>query len=168
MTYFIALTRISLVLLVAFILSGGVVLPSLVQAAPEGEVLLAQTPRGPAPADPPGRGPAPSDPPSRGTAPGDSSDGGTIKLVNPLGNIDSLEELLAAVLRAIVRIGAMILVLVLVWVGFLFVMAQGNEEKLRTARSALMWTVIGGLILLGAEAVAQIITSTVSSIGGSS
>lgn len=168
MTYFIALARISLVLLVALILSGGVLIPSLVQAAPEGEVLLAQTPRGPAPSDPPGRGPSPSDPPSRGTAPGDSSDGGSIKLLNPLGNIDSLEELLAAVLKAIVRVGAMILVLVLVWVGFLFVMAQGNEEKLRTARSALMWTVIGGLILLGAEAVAQIITSTVSSIGGSS
>jgi hypothetical protein len=45
-----------------------------------------------------------------------------------------------------------------------FVAAQGNEEKIRSARSALVWTVIGGLILLGAKAIALVIEQTVSTL----
>jgi hypothetical protein len=52
----------------------------------------------------------------------------------------------------------------IVYVGFLFVAAQGNEEKIRSARSALVWTVIGGLILLGAKAIALVIEQTVSTL----
>ncbi len=79
---------------------------------------------------------------------------------NPLKAGD-LSELLTAVLRGIVQIGAILLVLALVWVGFLFVAAQGAEEKIRDARNALFWTVVGGLILLGATAISEVIGATV-------
>jgi len=85
-------------------------------------------------------------------------------LTNPLCGINSLKELLNAVLGAVVQIGSIILVLALVYVGFLFVVAQGNEEKIRDARSALLWTVIGGLILLGASAIGLVIESTANTI----
>ena len=52
----------------------------------------------------------------------------------------------------------------IVYVGFLFVAARGNEEKIRSARDALMWTVIGGLILLGAEAISLVIQATVKTL----
>jgi hypothetical protein len=87
--------------------------------------------------------------------------GGT--LTNPL-NAGSIPELLAIVLKGIVQLGSIVLVLMLVWVGFLFVMAQGNEEEVRSARSALMWTVIGGLVLLGAQAISMLIQSTVNAL----
>lgn len=89
-----------------------------------------------------------------------SSSGG---LQNPL-KAGSITELLNIVLKAVVEIGSILLVLALVWVGFLFVAAQGAEEKIRDARTALMWTVIGGLILLGAEAISQVITATVQAL----
>src|SRR3989344_277553 len=60
--------------------------------------------------------------------------------------------------------GTIILILMFVWVGFLFVAARGSEEKLRTARTAFFWTVIGGLILLGAEGIARVIQSTADTL----
>ena len=83
--------------------------------------------------------------------------------MNPL-KADSLEDLLSLVLKAAVRIGTIILILMFVWVGFLFVAARGSEEKLRTARTAFFWTVIGGLILLGAEGIARVIQSTADTL----
>jgi hypothetical protein len=51
-----------------------------------------------------------------------------------------------------------------VYVGFQFVAAQGNEEKLRTARNALIWTIIGGAVLLGAEVIMRVIQATANSL----
>lgn len=85
-------------------------------------------------------------------------------LVNPLQNIDSFPDLLNAIIGAIVDIGFIVLILMLVFVGFKFVAAQGREEELRNARSALVWTVIGGLILLGAEAISLVVQSTAEAL----
>jgi hypothetical protein len=93
--------------------------------------------------------------------PGEGSNGGT--LINPL-RVNSLEGLLDLLLTAAIRIGTIILVLAFIWIGFLFVAARGNEEKLRNARQAFMWTVIGGLILLGARAISEVIQSTASAL----
>lgn len=89
---------------------------------------------------------------------------GSEGLTNPLNGIDSLPDFLNAILGAIVQLGVIVLTLALVYVGFLFVKAQGNEEQLRSARGALMWTVIGGLVLLGAQTIGMVISTTVESL----
>lgn len=86
------------------------------------------------------------------------------QLCNPLRGIDSFEELLARILEAVVRIGTIFLTAAIIWVGFLFVAARGNQEKITKARQALFYAVIGGLILLGAQAIASVIQSTVGSL----
>lgn len=96
-----------------------------------------------------------------GTLGGNPGSGG---LTNPLGSIDSLPDFLNLLLKAVVDIGVIVLTLAIVYIGFLFVKAQGNEEELRSARSALMWTVIGGLVLLGAQTIGMVIQSTVNSL----
>ena len=90
-----------------------------------------------------------------------SSTGG---LTNPLNNICSLPALLTAILGGIVQIGSIFLTVMLVYVGFLFVAARGNSEKIQGAREALVWTVIGGLILLGATAIGLVIQGTVGTL----
>lgn len=91
--------------------------------------------------------------------PGDSG------LMNPLGGTCSLTALIDAVLSFIVKdVGPVVITLMLVYCGFLFVAAQGNEEKLGQARTALMWTVIGAIILLGAVTIEAVISNTVSSL----
>ncbi|MDP2816115.1 MAG: hypothetical protein Q8O19_05490 [Rectinemataceae bacterium] len=96
------------------------------------------------------------------TNPGCGSESGG--LVNPLNKVCSLDDFLEAILGGIVEIGTIILIMMLVYVGFLFVAARGNAEKIQSAKSALVWTVIGGLILLGATAIQMVITETVGSL----
>ena len=104
----------------------------------------------------PGAGPGASNPDIQDTSGG---------LTNPLNNIDSLPKFMEVILGAVVQIGTIILTLAIVYVGFLFVQAQGNEEKIKAARSSLMWTVIGGLVLLGASTIGKVIESTVGALG---
>lgn len=93
--------------------------------------------------------------------PGAARSGG---LENPLNGVSTLPEFLKAILAGVVQIGTIILIMMLVYVGFLFVAARGNSEKLQGAKSALLWTVIGGLILLGATSIQLVIEGTVNSL----
>jgi len=111
---------------------------------------------------PAGGGTSAGSPAGGGTDPAPDSSGG---LTNPLNNIDSLPKFMEVILQAVVQIGTIILTLAIVYVGFLFVQAQGNEEKIKAARSSLMWTVIGGLVLLGASTIGKVIESTVGALG---
>lgn len=88
---------------------------------------------------------------------------GSGNLINPLG-VSSLPALLNVVLAALVQIGGIVLVIAFVWVGFSFVIAQGKPEALKKARSALVWTIIGAAILLGAQALSTVIQSTVNAL----
>jgi len=87
-------------------------------------------------------------------------------LHNPLAgsNINSLDDLLAALLNVLMQIGVVVLVVMLVYTGFLFITAQGNPEGLSKAKSALLWTVIGGAVVLGAGVIAGAIKSTVGAL----
>jgi hypothetical protein len=87
----------------------------------------------------------------------------TAALTNPL-QVASLTDLIAKVTQTVVVLGGMFLTFMLIYTGFLFVMARGNEEKVSSARTALLWTVVGGILLLGANAIAIAISSTATSL----
>lgn len=84
-------------------------------------------------------------------------------LCNPL-KVDSVSSLLTIILGFIIKIGTVIIVLMLVWTGFKFVISQGKPEEIQKARTMLMWTIIGALVILGAQAIALGIAATVKSI----
>ena len=87
-----------------------------------------------------------------------------VTLINPLQGGGNLETFLINILRFVVRIGAIIVVLMYVFVGFKFVAAQGEPGKITEARTMLLWTTIGALVLLGAEVIARGIQATVQSL----
>ncbi|MHB1770067.1 MAG: pilin [Minisyncoccota bacterium] len=95
---------------------------------------------------------------------GNTSSGQNTILINPLGAGTSLPILLKDILQFVVQIGTVVIILMLVYVGFLFVTARGEPGKLTTARQALLWTVVGALILLGAQAISLGIQSTVQAL----
>ena len=70
------------------------------------------------------------------------------------------------ILEFIINIGVVVVVLMVIFAGFKFVMAQGNESKITEARTMLFWTLIGALVLLGAKAISLGILSTVQALGG--
>ena len=92
--------------------------------------------------------------------------GSNVTLINPLKSGTSLTGLLSDILKFFIEIGAIVVVLMLVFVGFKFVAAQGNAGEIEKARGMLLWTVIGALILLGAQAIAMGVQATVSALGG--
>jgi hypothetical protein len=103
-----------------------------------------------------------------GTINSGSPQGTNITLINPLKSGTSLESFLDNILKFVIRIGTIVVILMLVFVGFKFVVAQGSDTKISEARNMLLWTVIGALVLLGAQAISMGIKATVQalSVGG--
>ena len=100
--------------------------------------------------------------------PTSSGSGQNVTLINPLQGGGSLESFLLNILAFIIRIGTIIVILMMVFVGYKFVAAQGEPAKITEARAMLLWTVVGALILLGSQAIAIGIKATVQalSVGG--
>lgn len=82
------------------------------------------------------------------------------QLYNPINTLD-LSTFLANLLRLVAQIAFPIIVLFLVYVGFLFVSSQGNPEKIKEARNYFFWAVVGALLVLGAHALSLAIRETV-------
>ncbi len=99
--------------------------------------------------------------PDSGTCPGDT---GSLGIKNPLGSTCTLYDFFQKVLKVAEQIGGVIIVLAIIYTGFLFVKAQGNAEELETAKRAFVWTVIGALILLGATVLSTIIKNTIDAV----
>jgi hypothetical protein len=83
----------------------------------------------------------------------------------PTINATSIPDLIQIILTGVIRIGIPVIALAIIYSGFLFVAARGNSEKLGKAKDALLYTLIGAAILLGSWAIAQLIASTVTSLG---
>jgi hypothetical protein len=95
----------------------------------------------------------------------------SLKLDPPLKSINgkdaTLESFIGAILNDIVLpIGAVVVVIFIIYSGFLFVTAQGNETKLEKAKTTFLWTVIGAAVLLGSWAIAQVIKTTIDQLRG--
>ena len=85
---------------------------------------------------------------------------------NPLGSgTGDVSEFFKIILQKIViPIGATVVAFFIIWSGFLFVTAGGNEEKISTTRKTFQWTMIGAAILLGSWAISTAIKVTVDAI----
>ncbi len=89
-------------------------------------------------------------------------------LVSPLNTeVKDVRALLIRILdQIVIKIGSVVAVCFLIWSGYKFVAARGNPTKIEEARSIFMWTLAGIAILLGAKAIALIVTNTIESISG--
>lgn len=90
--------------------------------------------------------------------------GRNIILANPLKGGGDVQTFLLSILDFVIKIGTIVVILMMVYVGYLFVVAQGKEAEIREARQALLWTVVGALILLGSQAIALGIEKTVQAL----
>jgi len=86
---------------------------------------------------------------------------------NPIGAGGNIGDLISAILDIVVQVGVVVVVLALIYSGFLFIVARGNEEKINKAKMTFMWTVIGAVILLGAQALSDVVCNTAKEFDGS-
>lgn len=92
--------------------------------------------------------------PSEGTNP-DCSGG----LFDPI--CKSVKDIFLAILDIIMVFAVPIVLFFIVWAGFLYVTARGNEAQLEKATRALTYAVVGGLLVLGAKVLLEVITNTI-------
>jgi len=89
----------------------------------------------------------------------------TITLKNPLGSTNSIPDLITKILNDIITpIGSVIIVFFIIYAGFLFVKAQGNEKELEEAKNILKYVVIGAAVILGANLIAAVISGTINNL----
>jgi hypothetical protein len=97
--------------------------------------------------------------------------GGTVNnrtittLQNPLKNVNNVEDLLYTVVDVAIFIGVIIATLMFVFIGFKFVMAQGNQEALKEARRWFFYTVIGTAVLISSKVIVEVVKNTFTQAG---
>jgi len=88
----------------------------------------------------------------------------TVTISNPIGST-TLSGFIEEILKIVITIATPIAILAIIYSGFLFVKARGNPEGIIKAREALMWTLIGVAVLLGAQLLSTVIQGTITSLG---
>ncbi len=88
---------------------------------------------------------------------------GNNQLVNPL-RFGSFPEFFRGLIEILIIFAIPIIVLMIIYAGFLYVMARGNEEQVTKATRALTYAVLGGLLIIGAELILRIIQGTVNQL----
>jgi len=88
---------------------------------------------------------------------------GKSSLTNPLKS-KTLTGFLQSILDVILIFAVPIIVLFIIYGGFQLVTARGNQTKLQSARATLTWAIVGGVIVLAANLILDVITSTVNAI----
>jgi hypothetical protein len=79
--------------------------------------------------------------------------------------IKTIPEFLLALVDIVFLFGMPIIVLFIIYGGFLFVTAGDNEAQITKARRTILWTLVGAAVLIGAKVIAMAIQATVLSLG---
>ena len=98
-----------------------------------------------------------------GGAGGDGADGGarpSVALDNYL-SVDTIQDLLVAILNIVMILMVPIIVFFIILAGFKYVTARGNASQVEEATRALTYAIIGGVLVLGAVALSEIIKNVV-------
>ena len=85
------------------------------------------------------------------------------QLQNPIA-ANSLLGLLERLVDVLIQYGVVIAMFFVIYSGFLFVTARGNEEKIKSAKKTFLYTIIGSTVLLGASVIVTVIKATVETL----
>lgn len=82
-----------------------------------------------------------------------------VEIKNPLTGVNNFKDLLTNIFKAAAGIVGVLGTLMIVISGFLFMTSAGSPEKIKTAKTALLYAIIGMLIALLSSGIAATITS---------
>jgi hypothetical protein len=85
-------------------------------------------------------------------------------ICNPL-KATSVTDILNLIVNVAVPVGAILAVLAFIFVGFKFIAARGNSDKINEAWAWFRYIAIGVAILIGARVVIAIVIATLTSAG---
>ncbi len=80
------------------------------------------------------------------------------------GTVDTVPKFLLALVDLVFLIAVPIIVICIIYSGFLFVTAGDSEPQIKKARTVFTWTVIGAGVLLAAKAISLAIQNTICAL----
>lgn len=83
-----------------------------------------------------------------------------IAITNPI-IADNIQELFQAIIDIVLVFAVPIIVFFIIYAGFMYVTAQGDPGKIQKAHMALLFALIGGLLILGARVLIEVVGGTV-------
>ena len=86
----------------------------------------------------------------------------SVELENPL-KVGSIEGLLNEILQIFIVIATPIVIFFIIYAGFMYVTARGNPTNIEKAHRAITYALIGGVLIIGAVAIGEIINNLVVS-----
>ena len=84
----------------------------------------------------------------------------SVELEN-VAKVGSIQDLLVAILRIVMILMVPIIVFFIILAGFKYATAGGNASQVEEASRALLYAIIGGVLILGAVAISEIIKNVV-------
>ncbi len=88
-----------------------------------------------------------------------------VGIKNPLGDGKTeIKDIVGSIMKVIVDIALPIVIVMVIYSGFLYVIARGNPDKIKVAHQTLTWTLVGAVVLLGAQLISTVLIETVSNI----
>lgn len=88
----------------------------------------------------------------------------TQKLQNPL-KVDSISAVILLVVDIMVYVGVSFAILAIIFVGFKFVMAQGNPAEITKAKEWFLYIIIGLAVLISSKVIVEIVKNTLIKSG---
>lgn len=82
-------------------------------------------------------------------------------LQNPI-KVDSIGEFFYMLANFAYSLSYAVIAFFLIWSGFKFIVAQGNEEKLTDAKNTLKYTIIGAILLIGANVITEVVRTVIN------
>jgi hypothetical protein len=86
------------------------------------------------------------------------------QVTNPLES-DNIGQFLEDVLDTITTLSVPVIALMIIYAGFMFVTAGGDEGQIEDAKKTALYTAIGAAIILGAELIVTVLENTAESFG---
>lgn len=80
-----------------------------------------------------------------------------ITIPNPLGETSDIYTLIEKITNFLIGIAIVVTPIIIVYAGFIYITAGGNEEKVKTAQKVLIWALIGFALVLIARGVPALI-----------
>lgn len=78
--------------------------------------------------------------------------------------VEKVQDALVLIIDILLTFALPLIVLYIMYAGYLFVTAQGNPGEVTKARTALLWAVVGGVIVLGAKIIIGVIQTTATAL----
>jgi hypothetical protein len=85
------------------------------------------------------------------------------QLCNPLKST-TITGFLVSIIDVLLIFALPVIVFFIIYSGYLFVTAAGDTSQIEKARTSLTWSIIGGVIVLGAQLIVTVIQGTVTAL----